>query len=107
MVLRQLIRSPSPNFVTEFPELKRAHGLGKLRVRGEKRVKLAVYLKASACNLKHALKYLAQQARKAASFRPHASIPTDQAVGNIIRPYGFFCPVLPPARARKIFPLSA
>lgn len=33
-------------------ELKRRHGLGFLRVRGRRRVKLAVYLKALACNLK-------------------------------------------------------
>ena len=32
-------------------ELKRAHGLGRLRVRGGRRVRLAVYLKALACNL--------------------------------------------------------
>lgn len=38
-------------------ELKRAHGFGKLRVRGENRVKLAVYLKAAACNLKRALRH--------------------------------------------------
>ena len=31
-------------------ELKRAHGLGRLRVRGGRRVRLAVYLKALACN---------------------------------------------------------
>jgi hypothetical protein len=33
-------------------ELKRAHGLGRLRVRGGSRVRLVVYLKALACNLK-------------------------------------------------------
>ena len=33
-------------------ELKRAHGLGRLRVRGGLRVRLAVYLKALACNIK-------------------------------------------------------
>jgi hypothetical protein len=33
-------------------ELKRAHGLGQLRVRGGSRVRLAVYLKALACNIK-------------------------------------------------------
>ena len=33
-------------------ELKRAHGLGRLRVRGGRRVRLAVYLKALACNFK-------------------------------------------------------
>jgi hypothetical protein len=39
-------------------ELKRAHGLGRLRVRGGPRVELAAYLKALACNMKrmvHAL----------------------------------------------------
>ena len=38
-------------------ELKRRHGLGKLRVRGGERVKLAVYFKVTACNLKRALAY--------------------------------------------------
>ena len=33
-------------------DLKRAHGLGRLRVRGGRRVRLAVYLKALACNFK-------------------------------------------------------
>lgn len=37
-------------------ELKRKHGLGKLRVRGVKRVALALYFKALACNVKRALK---------------------------------------------------
>ena len=47
-------------------ELKRAHGLGHLRVRGGARVRLAVYFKALACNVKRMVKYLAEQARKAA-----------------------------------------
>lgn len=37
-------------------ELKRAHGLGRLRVRGGLRVKLAVYLKALACNIKRMMR---------------------------------------------------
>ncbi len=37
--------------------LKRVQGLGKLRVRRERRVKLAVYLKAAGCNLRRALRY--------------------------------------------------
>ena len=37
-------------------ELKRAHGLGNLRVRGKARVELAVRLKILACNLKRAMK---------------------------------------------------
>lgn len=38
-------------------ELKRVQGLGKLRVRREKRVKLVVCLKAAGCNLRRALRY--------------------------------------------------
>ena len=45
-------------------ELKRAHGMGFLRVRGGARVRLAVYFKALACNVKRMVKYLAQQGRK-------------------------------------------
>lgn len=41
-------------------ELKRPHGMRKLRVRGEDRVKLAVYFKALACNLKRALRWWLQ-----------------------------------------------
>ena len=42
-------------------ELKRAHGLGRLRVRGGKRVRLAVYLKALACNLKRMVRALLEE----------------------------------------------
>ena len=38
-------------------ELKRGAGLGELRVRGGKRVELAVYFKVAGCNLKRALHY--------------------------------------------------
>ncbi|MBI4564238.1 MAG: transposase [Planctomycetes bacterium] len=37
-------------------ELNGAHGVGKLRVRGEDRVKLSVYFKGLGCNLKRALR---------------------------------------------------
>ena len=37
-------------------ELKRAHGLGRLRVRGMHRVALQVALKATACNIKRWLR---------------------------------------------------
>lgn len=47
-------------------ELKRKHGLGKLRVRGGKQVKLAVHLKVLACNIKRMVNYLADEAKKAA-----------------------------------------
>ena len=42
-------------------ELKRRHGLGRLRVRGGLRVRLAVYLKALACNLKRMIAALQAQ----------------------------------------------
>lgn len=44
-------------------ELKRKHGMRKLRVRGGGRVKLAVYFKALACNLKRALGCWLERAR--------------------------------------------
>jgi Transposase DDE domain/Transposase domain (DUF772) len=47
-------------------ELKRAHGMGFLRVRGGARVRLAVYFKALACNVKRMVVYFAQQAKKSA-----------------------------------------
>jgi hypothetical protein len=42
-------------------ELKRGHGIGKLAVRGQERVRVAVYLKALACNVKRAAVYLGQR----------------------------------------------
>jgi len=47
-------------------ELKRAHGLGRPRIRGLLRVRLAVYLKVLACNVKRMVKHLAGEARRAA-----------------------------------------
>jgi Transposase DDE domain/Transposase domain (DUF772) len=43
-------------------ELKRAHGLGELPVRGKEQVRVAVYLKTLACNVKRATVYLGKQA---------------------------------------------
>ena len=45
-------------------ELKRRHGLGHLRVRGGPRVRLAVYLKALACNIKRMIHALQMQERQ-------------------------------------------
>ena len=47
-------------------ELKRAHGLGRLRVRGGPRVRLAVYLKALACNIKRMVRVRLVEMEKAA-----------------------------------------
>jgi hypothetical protein len=53
-------------------ELKRAHGMKKLRVRGEARVKLAVYFKALACNIKRALRAWEARLRVQAQVIPAA-----------------------------------
>ena len=54
-----------PDDAATNSELKRAHGLGRLRIRGFLRVRLAVYLKALACNVKRMVRHLAEKARKA------------------------------------------
>ena len=46
-------------------ECKRAHGLGKLRVRGWDRVRVAVFLKGLACNVKRALQHWGDTRQKA------------------------------------------
>jgi len=51
-------------------ELKRRHGLGRIRTRGSPRVRLAVYLKAAACNVKRMLVYLVNNAIDAAKEAP-------------------------------------
>lgn len=48
-------------------ELKRRHGLRKLRVRGEDRVTLAVYFKALACNVKRMIQALLARRQAAAA----------------------------------------
>jgi hypothetical protein len=45
-------------------EGKRAHGLGKLSVRGQERVKQAVCLKLAACNIKRVVHYLSRLAKR-------------------------------------------
>jgi hypothetical protein len=68
-------RQASPDFAKRYAiragceatnsELARAHGLKRLRVRGEPRVQLALYFKALACNVKRALRCWLAQARAA------------------------------------------
>jgi len=50
---------------TTNSELKRRRGLGHLRVRGGRRVRLAVYLKALACNIKWMIHAFQMQERQA------------------------------------------
>ena len=47
-------------------ELKRAHGMGRLRVRGQPAVEFAVFMKALACNVKRYLKARIERVVKAA-----------------------------------------
>ena len=51
-------------------ELKRCHGLAKLRVRGRPRVTLAVHLKVLALNVKRYVGHLAQAAVAAVDLAP-------------------------------------
>ncbi len=73
-------------------ELKRAHGLGRLRIRGFLRVRLAVYFKALACNVKRMVRHLAGEARKAgnaaAAAREGAEATVDAAFWAILHLLG-------------------
>jgi hypothetical protein len=48
-------------------ELKRAHGLGRLRVRGRPAVECAVFMKIAACNIKRYMRARIEQARQRAT----------------------------------------
>ena len=67
-------------------ELKRAHGMGFLRVRSGKRVELAVYFKALACNVKRLVRYLAAQAKKAAN---QAAADSKTTAAAVLRRFGY------------------
>ncbi len=70
-------------------ELKRAHGLGRLRIRGLLRVRLAVHLKALACNVKRMVNYLVERGKKAAKAAATAAeAAADAASGVILRLLG-------------------
>ena len=76
-------RDPGPSAAAQ------AGGLGRPRIRGLLRVRLAVYLKVLACNVKRMVKYLAGEARKAAAVAagtPGAA--TDAASRVILRLLG-------------------
>ena len=51
-------------------ELKRRHGMGRLRIRGRPPVTIAVYFKASACNIKRYLQYALKKAGGAQESAP-------------------------------------
>jgi hypothetical protein len=58
-------------------ELKRGHGMGRLRVRGHARVELAVVLRVMACNVKRAMRYWGkgQQNANSDAYGGHFSLP--------------------------------
>jgi hypothetical protein len=64
-------------------ELKRKHGLGRLRIRGLTRVRLAVHLKALACNVKRMVKHLAERGRKSAEAVSAAETAGDAAASSL------------------------
>ena len=66
-------------------ELKRAHGIGRLRIRGLLRVRLAVHLKALACNVKRMVRYLVERGRKAAEVVAAAAEGAGDAAGSSLR----------------------
>jgi hypothetical protein len=59
-------------------ELKRRHGLGRLRVRGGRRVRLAVYLKGLACNIKRMI-VVRMEERENAARRAAGAVPAAAA----------------------------
>lgn len=59
-------------------ELKRAHGMGRLRVRGQPAVEFAVFMKVIACNVKRYMRARIERARNAAGGEKH---PADAACG--------------------------
>ena len=67
-------------------ELKRSHGIGRLRVRGLLRVRLAVCLKALACNVKRMVKYLAERRRMARKAALEATASSCVILGLAARP---------------------
>ena len=56
-------------------ELKRAHGLGRLRVRGRPAVECAVFMKIAACNIKRFMRARIEQARQRATGANQAAAP--------------------------------
>ncbi len=66
-------------------ELKRAHGLGRLRVRGAPAVEFAVFMKITACNVKRYMKARIERTRKTAGGENHLS---DAACAVVNAPCG-------------------
>jgi len=85
-------------------ELKRAHGMGFLRVRGGARVRLAVYFKALACNVKRMVRYLAEQAQKAARQAAAGQKAGSAAVFGVISCLGALQRLIPGRRHLFLLP---
>jgi len=65
-------------------ELKRAHGMDRLRVRRKARVRLAVFLKVTACNVKRMVKYLVAQAKRAAKAAASAAEAASEGASSCV-----------------------
>jgi hypothetical protein len=85
-------------------ELKRAHGMGRLWVRRDSRVRLAVFLKSIACNVKRMVKYLVAQAKKAARAAASAAEAASEGASSSLRvvPTRFALRIVGMARRRPI-----
>lgn len=75
-------------------ELKRAHGIGRLRVRGRPAVEFAVFMKVTACNVKRYIKARMERARAAAGGEKHLSDAAralkNAPRGGLAAVFGFF-----------------
>jgi hypothetical protein len=81
-------------------ECKRAHGLGRLRVRGKERVRVAVYLKGLACNVKRALQYWVRQAAVPAQMLITRAVVARQTVQQVALAGRWRCPHRVPTGSR-------
>ena len=87
-------------------ELKRAHGLGRLRVRGQPAVEFAVFMKITACNVKRHIRARMERLRKCAGDEKRLA---DAACALKNAPCGAFAAVfgLFNRRLRHPLPLAA
>lgn len=71
-------------------ELKRAHGMGRLRVRGRPAVEFAIFMKTTACNIKRMLRLRVEQARNAARDENAAACAVSQPQNALAAALGRF-----------------
>jgi hypothetical protein len=89
--------APRAGIEASNSELKRGHGLGHIRTRGQERVRLAVSLKATACNVKRMLNHEVERAaaarHAAAAATEGLSIDNDVAIPPVLPLLPFLAPI--------------